>query len=171
MRNIQRVGPYVEIVEARSPDNSSNVIRVGVREDSFQHLLHHNFATLVAQFYGMIQDGGLLQAGHAFKGLNRPLMHGEDENADKSVVVYSWRSEVDYVWVGSRFDGEPVQKVPPPDIIFVVLVREDPETFPGVGEVFGSIERWNWIREDPMLPHAPIDWHKRYGEKLWSRNI
>ncbi len=57
--------------------------------------------------------------------------------------------------------------------VFVVLVREErqPNEFPGVGSVFGSIEKWNWVKEDPALPHAPIDWGERYATKLWSRNV
>src|SRR5260370_29190053 len=92
------------------------------------------------------------------RGSRRPLLHGDEKDADKSVLVYSWRSEVDYVWPGSRFDGKPVVKTPPPNRVFVVLVREErqPNEFPGVGAVFGSIEKWNWVKEDPALPHAPI---------------
>jgi len=33
-----------------------------------------------------VQDG-LLEAIHLFRGLKRPLMHGDDKEADKSVLV------------------------------------------------------------------------------------
>jgi hypothetical protein len=170
MRPIRPVGPYRDTVEARSPNNPALVVKLGIREESFKQFLHHNLLTAVAQYYGIVQDG-ILNAIHAFRGLKRPLMHGDDKEADKSVLVYSWRSDTDFVWVGSRFDGKPIEKVPPPNRVFVVLVREEkpPNHYPKVGNVIGSIERWNWVKEDPLLPHAPVDWQERYGERLWSR--
>jgi hypothetical protein len=50
--------------------------------------------------------------------------------------------------------------------VFVVLVREE---LPNNHGIVGSIERWNWVREDPILPHAPVDWQDRYREKVWSK--
>jgi hypothetical protein len=167
MRAIQPGGPYVDILEARAPDKPVLVVNVGLRSDSFAQVLHHNLNTAVAQYYGIVQDG-LLEAIHAFKGLNRPLMHGEDMDADKNVVIYSWRPEFDYVWTGSRFDGNPVRKVPAPNRVFVVLVREERQ--PNDHGIFGSIEKWNWVKEDPGLPGAPLEWPDRYEQKLWSRN-
>ncbi len=167
MRTVQPVGPYVDTLEARAPDNPALVVKLGLRQDSFSQDLHHNLHTVVAQYYGIVQES-LLSAVHAFKGLNRPLMHGDDMEADKSVIVYSWRSHFDYVWTGSRFDGKPIEKIPPPNRVFVVLVREEQQ--PNDFGVFGSIEKWNWIKEDPDLLGAPLEWPDRYGKKLWSRN-
>ncbi len=166
MRTIRPIGPYRDIVEARAPDDMALVINLGLREDSFKQFLHHYLQTTVAQYYGIVQDG-LLDALHAFRGLKRPLMVGEDTQADQSVVVYSWRSEIDYVWTGSSSEGKPIFKNPPQGQVFVVLVREEPQ--PNEFGVWGSIERWNWIKEDPSLPHAPIDWHDRYTSHLWNR--
>jgi hypothetical protein len=170
MRTIRPVGPYRDVTEARAPDNHALVVNLGLRKDSFEQVLHHNLLTVVAQYYGIVQDR-LLDAVHSFRGLNRPLMHDDDQQADKNVVVYSWRPETDYVWVGSRLDGNPVRKIPPLGRVFVVLVREElqPNNYAEVGTILGSIEKWNWIKEDPALPQAPIDWQARYGGKLWSR--
>jgi len=143
------------------------VVKLGLREESFQQILHHNLNSLIAQYYGMVQDG-LLNAMHAFKGLKRPLMLGDDMQADQGVVVYSWRPQFDFFWSGSRFEGEPIRKTPPPGRVFVVLTREEAQ--PNEFSVFGSIERWNWIKEDPNLPHAPVEWSERYGTHLWSIN-
>jgi hypothetical protein len=165
MKRIERVGPYLDIFEARSPENPVLVVKLGLRDDSFNRICTGNFHTTVAQYYGIVQDG-LLQADHIFKGLKRPLMFGKDMNADKSVIVYSWRPEFDYVWVGSRFDGKPLGKIPPPNRVFVVLVREEP---PNDYKVFGSVEHWNWVEQDATLYGAPVDWADRYGEKIWSR--
>lgn len=96
MRPIQRVGPYVDITEARDPLNPALVVKLGLRGDSFQQNVRNALSTTIAQYYGIVQDG-LLEAIHLFKGLKRPLMHGDDKGADKSVLVYSWRPEFDYV--------------------------------------------------------------------------
>jgi hypothetical protein len=172
MKGIQRIGPYVDIVEARDPGNPVLVVKLGLRQDGFQQNMENALATTVAQYYGIVQDG-LLKAVHLFKGLKRKLVHGDDKDADKNVLVYSWRSQVDYVWVGSRFKGKPVLKTPPPNRVFVVLVREQkqPNEYADVGSIYGSIEKWNWVKEDPFLPHAPIHWRERYAEKIWSREL
>jgi hypothetical protein len=172
MKDIQRVGPYVDIVEARDPRNAALVVKLGLSGGSFQQNVHSGLKTIVAQYFGIVQDG-LLNAIHAFKGLKRPLMHGDNKEADKSVIIYSWRPKTDYVWVGSRFDGNPTTKVPPPGRVFVVLVREEaqPNEYAQVGSIFGSIEKWNWIKEDPVLSEAPVGWQERYGVKIWSRSV
>jgi hypothetical protein len=170
MRAIQPVGPYADVNEARDPSNSALVVKLGVGRDSFQQNVQNALATSIAQYYGIVQDG-LLSAVHCFRGLKRPLMQDDDKDADKTFLVYSWRSEVDYVWPGSRFGGLPITKIPPPSRVFVVLVKEEaPADFPGHGSIVGSIEKWNWIKEDPKLLHAPIDWEQRYEKKLWSRS-
>jgi hypothetical protein len=172
MKDIQPVGPYKDIVEARSPLDPVLAVKLGLRKDSFDRVLHHNLATAVAQYYGIVQDC-LFQAVHAFKGLKRPLMHGQDMEADKGIIVYSWRPEIDWVWSAGQFGGRPVAKKAPAGRVFVVLVREEPEAkeYAGVGKIFGSIEKWNWVKEDPALLHAPVDWQDRYTSKLWSREL
>jgi len=92
-------------------------------------------------------------------------MLGDDMHADQSALVYTWRSSVDFEWHGSPQDGSPVEMVPLPGRVFAVLVRlEDSNEF----NVYGSIERWNWIKEDPKFAEAPIGWSQRYGKKVWS---
>ena len=78
---------------------------------------------------------------------------------------------MDCTWSPTRFDGNVILRPAPQGEVFAVLVREQgqAEEYPGHGSIMGSIERWNWIKEDPLLPHGPIDWEERYGEKLWSR--
>jgi hypothetical protein len=171
MKTIEPVGPYVDIIEARSPENPVSVVKVGARIDSFQGLVQQHLFTTVAQCYGIVQDG-ILDARHAFMGLNRPLMHEGDMEADRNVIAYSWRPKKDYIWTRGRFDGSPIPKNPPPNRVFVVLVRQEkePNIYPGFGAIFGSVERWNWVMEAPDLSCAPVDWQNRYKQKLWSRN-
>jgi len=170
MRNIQRVGPYADIVEGRSADDPTLMVKIGLGEASFQQDMRFGLRTTIAQYYGLVQDY-LSSAVHLFQGLKRPLMDGNDKKADKSVLVYSWRPETDFIWTGSPFDGRLCQMVPPEGRVFVVLVRPEtnPADYSGVGRVLGSIEKWNWVKEDPFLPSAPVEWKQRYDKKLWSR--
>ncbi len=167
MRDFQRAGIYADIVEAPSPFDPENTVKLGVSNATIQQYRGRGLATAIAQYYGIVQEG-LLFARHAFRGLMRPLALGEDMDADQAVVVYTWRSEVDYEWLGSPFDGHPMVMTPLSGRVFVVLVREDPGREQGV---HGSIERWNWVNEDPDLAHAPIGYERRYSKKLWSKRI
>jgi hypothetical protein len=60
-------------------------------------------------------------------------------------------------------DGHPEPRTRPAWRVFAVLVREET---PDVGDVIGSIEKWNWIREDSVDTHAPVDWEERYAKEL-----
>lgn len=170
MRDIQRIGPYVDIVEARSPAAPEQTVKLGLREACLQQNLRLGLSTTIAQYYGIVQDG-MMDTIHLFQGLNRPLMDGGDKEVDKSVLVYSWRPVADFVWTGSRFDGRVIPKVIPEGRVFVVLVRPEsqPDAYTDEGTVFGSIEKWNWVKEDSFVPNAPVDWKQRYDKKLWSR--
>jgi hypothetical protein len=168
MREPQRVGPYLDIVDARDPENSLLAVKVGILDTSFQQVLHHHRATLVAQYYGIIQSG-LMDAVHVFRGLNRPLLHDGNKAADDSVLAYCWRPKEDFIWVHAQFSGHPISKQPPPNRVFVVLVRE--ESQPNDYGVFGSIEHWSWLAEDPNLPLAPSEHLDRYKTRLWSRPL
>lgn len=165
VRTIAPAGPYVDTVDAPSPQDPKTLVKLGLRKDTFEtNYLEHHLMTAVAQYYGIVQDG-MVGAQHVFHGLRRPLMLGLNKHADEAVWIYSWSPPLDYLWVGNRYNGDPVPRKPPPGNAFVVIVRtEDPNEL----GVTGSIERWNWVREHPTLPHAPIAWEQRYDEKLWS---
>jgi len=128
--------------------------------------------TPLAQFYGIVQEG-LIVAEHAFRGLNRPMRYEENMEADQSIVVYAWAARNDYEWLGPPYsNGEPTPKPALPGRIFVVLVREESTKEEENGkQIMGTIEKWNWVREDGELRGAPIDWKVRYAKKLWSRSI
>ena len=167
MRDIERIGSYQDIVEAPSPENRALSVRLGIRPETFQQYHKRGLWTPIAQFYGIVQHG-IAQAQHLFRGLKRPLMLSGDMNADKTVLAYTWRPLDDYEWAGDQFDGWPVRKTPPLNEVFVVLVREEE---PNEHSVFGSIEHWNWVREDPELPDAPVDWRQRYDGKRWGVSL
>jgi hypothetical protein len=167
MRDIQRAGIYADIVDAPSPSDPENTVKLGVSSTTIRRYRDRGLVTAIAQYYGLVQEG-LLLARHSFRGLERPLALREDMDADQTVVVYTWRSTVDYEWHGTQYDGHPMEKTPLPGRVFVVLVREDPG---GEEGVHGSIERWNWVNEDLNIMHAPIGYERRYRKRLWSRNI
>ena len=93
-------------------------------------------------------------------------MLADDMEADRSVVVYSWTPPFDYVWTGSLSNGKPTYRKPPRGLVLVVLALLESNNEHGVD---GTVERWNWVKESPHLKQAPVDWDKRYREKLWSR--
>ena len=93
-------------------------------------------------------------------------MLANDSQADKNVLIYSLRPQVDYEWNGNQFDGYPEEKEPPPGRVFVVIVSEQSIDEHGIS---GSIGRWNWVKEQSDFWGAPLDWNQRYVEKLWSR--
>jgi len=132
----------------------------------FRQFTNRALLTPIAQYYGIVQNG-LVDARHAFRGLNRPLAVAANMKADQDVVVYSWRPKCDWEWSGTRFEGIPVPREPRIWRVFVVLVRPQELDEHGVS---GLIERWNWVREDAILGEAPVDYEDRYGQTLWSRS-
>jgi hypothetical protein len=167
LRNLQPIGIYKDHVLSPSPENPERTIELGVRAETFQQYAGRLITSVIAQYYGIVQRD-LISAQHAFKGLNRKLLDNGDMKAEEKVVIYSWRPLADYVWSGSPWNGVPIRVVPPPPgRVFVVLARIDDS--PDANGIFGFIGRWNWVREDPQLPKAPVDWNARYGKKLWSR--
>jgi hypothetical protein len=164
MRDIQGAAGYADVVEAPSPFGPATAVRFGIRSDTFGRYVNRGLATAIAQYYGLVQQE-IMQAKHVFRGLKRPLALDENMNADRNVLIYAWLPLNDYQWVGSRFEGRPECRAVQAGRVFVVLVREEPEEH----GVSGSIEKWNWVREDPILTCAPVGWEQRYEQKLWSR--
>lgn len=165
MRVAGPAGPYFEIVEALSPEDYHRIVHVGVRYDTFSRHAAAGLKSAIAQYYGIVRNG-LTNPTHAFQGLKRPLMHNGDVDADRTVVIYSWRPRIDWEWMGDRFSGQAISREPLPNSVFVVLVREEENYESGV---LGSVEKWNWVAEDSELPDAPVDWNLRYGKMLWTR--
>ena len=156
-------GIYKFVLDGRSPDDKNSTVQFGVRTETFKRFVKRGLVSSLAQFYGIIKPD-LCSARHLFRGLKRPLAVGDDMEADKSVLVYTWDPPSDWYWSGGRFDGTPTAVPAGPAKVFAVLIREE-----NVAGVVGSIEHWNWLRESPQLPGAPVDWERRYGSKIWSR--
>jgi hypothetical protein len=112
---------YIQLVDAPSPGNSSHTVQFGVRRETFMRFTKYGLKTSIAQFYDIVQNG-LILAEHAFRGLNRPMMRGNDKNADESIVVYSWKPSYDSEWIGDPFSGKMLRLTPPNDRVFTVIV-------------------------------------------------
>ena len=158
-------GVYVELVEAPSPENMEQRIKLGLKKDVYLQQTRLGLRSMRGQFYGIVLPGMAI-AMHCFRGLQRPLMHNNNMQGDQNVSVYTWKPQDNYEWHGDATLGTIVRLPPPPDSVYAVLVREQAPDEQGVA---GVINRWNWIREDPILPAAPVDWQIRYSRKLWSR--
>jgi hypothetical protein len=154
---------YVDVIDAPSPADPNATIKLGLRSDTLRRYQQRSLATVIAQYYGIVRG---ISAQHLFRGLRRPMSFNGDMGADQRVLVYTWRSLDDFVWSGDRFSGEARRRPAPPGAVFVVIAREHEAAALGI---HGSIERWNWVEEDPNLPQAPLGWEQRYGKKLWSR--
>lgn len=147
---------------APSPDDPRQTVQLELRSDTLQRYQQRAMFTPIAEYYAIVRD--LMSAQNCFRGVKRPMADHTGMDIDQRVVVYTWRPLYGAVWMGVPPTGTVIQKVAPPGYVFAVLVRQDDDG----QDVYGSIERWNWIEEDPGLPQAPIDWVARYGEKKWS---
>lgn len=151
---------------ARAPDHPDRTINLGVLRSTSQ--LWHGawLLTYLGQYHGHVQ-GQLMQAAHLFRGVKRPFALGDDMNADRHVLVYSWVPGCDWVCHGSAAGVFPVATNAPSGRVFTVLANQ----YADVDEhgVSGSIEDFCWVREDPRLAGAPISYDTRYVEGLWSR--
>ena len=163
---VSTVAPYFTTVDAPSPQDQTITVRFGVRHETFQQYSKHGLKTFIGQFYDIVQNG-LIVAEHAFRGLNRPMMRGEDTHADQSFIVYSWKPVYNSEWIGDHIFGK-IERLPPPEgQVFVVIVRE--LVPPDGSGIAGEIERWNWVLEDFNRPQAPVGCSERYEDHLWSR--
>ena len=164
MRELQPDGVYADVVQAPSPLTPKIPIRLGVEHHTFEQYRERGLFAPIAHYYGIVQCG-VRQARHVFRGLKRPMAVADDMQADQNIFVYSWRPRIDYEWAGTTFNGKPVRHTPKARTVFVVLIRLQAVR----PEIWGVIEKWNWVREDPDLAEAPVNWEQRYEQKMWSR--
>ena len=147
------------------PRHPDDTVRLGIRNAVFQRLQEKVLATTIAQYYMLVRPE-LCQARQLFRGLQRDLMFGDDMNADQNILIYCWRPQRDYVWVGDQHSTTmPRPMTPPSNRVFVVLAR--PHTEPDENGVYGELLKWNWVDGDPT--DGPTGRGGRYKEPLWSR--
>jgi len=116
---------------------------------------------------------GISTAQHIFKGLRRPLFNDNSKDGDKEKLIYTWRSDLDFEWErdpkNPKF-GNCRRREAPQGFVFAVIVSPNIRSkgkFPGI-DCF--IEAWAWLREDPGLRGAPVEWVDRYEQRIWTRS-
>jgi len=173
VRDVQPIGPYKDVVRMPSPTDSDKLLRsetfvqMGVQVDTFRKLLEFGLATAIAQYYGNVQEGLAFadDVVHLFKGLERPLMHESNMQADRDMLMYSWVPRRDWEW--DRSTQMPKARTPAPNRVFTVTVRPFPQE--DEYRVAGIVLHWGWKDEDSMLRGAPVDPKERFSTKVWSK--
>lgn len=125
--------------------------------------------TEIAQFFKLINDGGLVLARHIFEGLARPLYCDGSRDGDKKILVYTRSPRKDYEWVGDGVNGGPVEREAPANHVFAVFASPNLRHVEQYPSVKCWINHWTWIAQDGGLAEAPIDWVDRFERKLWTR--
>ena len=122
----------------------------------------------IAQFYGLLQNKMHLTE-HVFRGLERKLYSDGNMNGSASKLVYTRKAAYDWVWVGSKTDGRPMQIAAPAACVFAVFVSPNVRHRSDYPNVDGWINHWTWIDEDIAKPGAPENWSERFTKQVWTR--
>jgi hypothetical protein len=165
---ITRGGETVYLTDGWSVDDPNNlkVVKFGLLKADLIRYRGRGLNTALAQFDSIVIPG-LIMARHFFRGLNRPLCTDDCMEGDAKKIAHSWRPACDYVWLKPY--GRPQRLDVEGNRVIVVLVGKNERHVEQWPEVYGWIDRWSWVFEDPNLPGAPIDWESRYAEKLCTR--
>jgi hypothetical protein len=166
------VGAYKPILAPSPFDRGTvlqfeNFVEMGVHPETLRRLGRHKLATAVAQYYGNVQQGMLVaDVVHLFRGIERELMHLDNEDGDEDVYVFSWRPRRDWEWDFRAHIPRRLEAAT--DRVFVVQAR----LFEKSNEqgLVGEVLHWTWIAEDSKLKGAPEDWQTRYAEFLWTKH-
>jgi hypothetical protein len=138
----------------------------GFPKASFQKIYNRGSNVRLAQFLGIVVPGIVL-VQHVFQGLKRPMCVGNDMEADKQKLVYTWKPEWDFWWPDRyKFDARRLEFREAPDgKVFAVIISPNnaKELYPSVDY---WIERWYWVRRSDTLLKAPTEWERRYESKL-----
>ena len=165
------VGAYKASIAPSPLDKSSKLVyehfvRLGVHSQTIKRLGQQNLATAVAQYYGNVKEGMLVaDVVHFFRGLERDLMDGDNEDGDQDVYVYSWTPRWDWFW--DRTSQTPKNRPAPIERVFVVEARIFKSPVDGF---VGEILHWTWLAEDAVAKSAPEDWKTRYAEHIWTKS-
>jgi len=165
-QTINKNGEVAHLIDGWSVDDPENpeVVRFGILKVDIMKLHGRGQNSALGQFYSIVTPG-LIMVRHIFRGLNRPLCTDDCMEADTKKLIHTWRPRYDFYW-----DNGPRRLPAVANCVFVVLIskneRHHLEKWP---EVYGWIDRWNWVYEDAYLSEAPLNWFSRYGEKLFTR--
>ncbi len=168
----KRSSGYHSLFDAPSPDSSmplhdeGAVVKLGLRNNLYCRMVDKGLQTDISQFLGILRPG-ILKAVHLFRDLKRGCYFDGDMGSSRDVYIYTWKPQYDCErnWERGAGFGCLLRHPAPNKKVFVVLVRK----LDG-GDVFGTVERWNWVEEDTRLPGAPKEYDIRYGKVIWSKH-
>ncbi|MFZ2445135.1 MAG: hypothetical protein WAW37_02140 [Syntrophobacteraceae bacterium] len=165
---IKKNNKVAYLIEGFSVDNPSKpeVVRFGILQVDVMKRHDRGQNSALAQFDSIVAPG-LISVQHVFRGLNRPLFADGSMEADKQKLAYTWRPVWDFEWPDPF--GRPRKLPRPMNCVFVVIVSKNMRHLEEWPEVYGWIDRWNWVDEDPGVPGSPLNWSSRYGEKLFTQ--
>jgi hypothetical protein len=164
MKPIQEKGEIIYLIEGVDHAGEQKVF--GLPKNQIEAHWERGSNIKLAQLFGIV-DQGIVLVEHVFQGLKRPLCDGEDMDADRLKLVFSWKPILDYCWLeANRFDDSKLEtRQAPVGKVFVVILSPNK-----VKDAYPStdfwIERWYWVRESNTLAKAPVGWEDRYDIKL-----
>jgi len=162
---INREGEVAYLIDGFAIEGQNKkVVQFGILQVDLSRRYDRGQNVALAQFDRIVLPG-LILVEHIFRGLKRPLFKDGSPYGDSEGLIHTWRPLHDYEWPDKDKTGRPIEKGPVASSVFAVIINMNHhrEKWP---EVYGWIDRWNWIYEDAYLPGAPMNWKTRYEEKL-----
>ena len=167
MELLKQPGGHIWIADAPNWTGDARPhLTIGISPQAVQRASLLGLRWTLGQMYGIVATG-LIFAEHVFQGLRRDMYVRHDKEAAKRKFAVTWAAKRDAQLVGDKSAPTLQYTDAPPNRVFVVLIspNEKLEDFP---DIFGWAERWTWVAADADLRGAPIDWNKRYDERIWS---
>lgn len=161
--------PGGTVLVCESPDwtgSGKPHLNVAVSKEALSAKVGRNMRWHIGQLYGVVEPG-IIFAQHAFRGLKRPMLVGDDHEADEKKVVLTWAAKNDAYLEGDAFNAYTRFEPAPLARVFgvIVTVNEMVTDFP---DVYAWAEHWSWLQSSDSLAGAPKEWQDAYTEKLWS---
>ena len=157
---VKRNGKIAYLIDGWAVDDPDRpeVVKFGILQSDIAKRYKRGQNCALAQFDSILSPG-LIVVRHIFRGLKRPLYADGSPNADKDKLVHTWKPVCDFEW-NDGF-GRPQRLAAPDNCAFVVIISKNVRHVAEWPEIYGWIDRWNWVDEDPRLPEAPLNWDSR----------
>ncbi len=154
---IKKNGDVAYLIDGWAVDDphTPRVVKFGILQFDMMRLANRAQNSAMAQFDGIVAPG-LIVARHIFRGLKRPLYADGSMEADSWKLVHTWRPAHDFDWPNPEV--KPRRLDPVKGCVFVVLISKNELHLEKWPEVYGWIDRWNWVYEDAYLSEAPLNW-------------
>ncbi len=164
---IKRYGETAYLIDGLAV-NGIDVVKFGIPQSDLIRRYERGQNSALAQLDGIVFPG-LIMVEHIFRGLRRPLYNDGSFEADTQKLVHTWCPKYDFDWPEENKTGRPRRWPAVANSVFAVIINKNERHLEKWPEVYGWIDRWNWIYDDGYLPGAPMNWSTRYEERLFSR--